>query len=163
MMVGGKDFEMGTINYKTSDFITIGYNCNSIDYDDELYYEIIQDCYDQAVRTLKKCDFHYFHVTIEPGYYEGFSINIEHNYNYCYDYSEEKRLAQKEITQIKKFLLECIENFECVAVYPGWCTGYANYNETIKELNGAIHEMRETVRNTPTWKILPDSEKIPLF
>lgn len=32
---------MGTIKYKTSDFITIGYNCNFIDYD-EFYYEIVQ-------------------------------------------------------------------------------------------------------------------------
>lgn len=163
MMAGEKGFTMGTINYKTSDFITIGYNCNYIDYDDEFYNNLIQDYYEQVIYTLKKYDFYYFRVTVEPGYYEGFSINIEHNYNYCYDYSEEKRLAQKEITQIKKFLLECIEDFECVAVYPGWCTGYADYNKTLKELNGAIHEMRETVRNTPTWKTLPDSEKIPLF
>ena len=28
---------MGTINYKTSDYITLGYNCGDIDYSDELY------------------------------------------------------------------------------------------------------------------------------
>lgn len=38
---------MGTINYKTSDFITIGYNCNYIDYDEEFYSDFIQDNYNQ--------------------------------------------------------------------------------------------------------------------
>lgn len=150
---------MGTINYKTSDFITIGYNCDNIDYEDEFYSDIIQDYYDQTVYTRARYYFYYFHVSVEPGYYEGFHIDIEHNFNYCYDSHEEKRAALKEITQIKKFLLECINDFECVAVYPGWCTGYADYNKTLKELNAAIKEMRETVKNTPTWARLPAGEK----
>ena len=45
---------MGTINYKTSDFVTIGYNCNFIDYDDEFYNEIIQDYYEQVNYRLKE-------------------------------------------------------------------------------------------------------------
>lgn len=150
---------MGTINYKTSDFITLGYNCNNIDYDDEFYHELIQDNFDQIATTRARYNFYYFHVSVEPGYYEGFYIDIEHNFNYCYDDYNEKRAALKEITQIKKFLLECVNDFECVAVYPGWCTGYADYNETLKELDAAIREMRETVKNTPTWATLPNGEK----
>jgi hypothetical protein len=146
---------MGTINYKTSDFITIGYNCNNIDYDDDLS----NDYYDQAATTRARYNFYYFHVSVEPGYYEGFSIDIEHNFAYCYDNYNEKRAALKEITQIKKFLLECINDFECVAVYPGWCTGYADYKTTLKELDAAIEEMRATVKNTPTWATLPNGEK----
>jgi hypothetical protein len=100
---------------------------------------------------------------VEPGYYEGFSIDIEHNFTYCYDNWHEKRAAQKEITQIKKFLLECINDFECCAVHPGWCTGYDNYMETLKELDAAILEMRETVKTTPTWATLPECDIIPQF
>lgn len=149
---------MGTINYKTSDYITIGYNCNNIDYDD-FYNDIISDYYDQVCYTLKKYHFYYFHVNIEPGYYEGFSINIECNYSYCFDSYEDKKEAQKEITEIKQFLLECINDFECVAVYPGWCTGYADYKTTLKEVNDAVREMRATVKNIPTWYKLQQSEK----
>lgn len=149
---------MGTINYKTSEYITIGYNCNNIDYDDEFYNDIINDYYDQTCYTLKKYNFYYFDVTIEPGYYEGFSIDIECNTNYfdCYD---DKKEAQKEITQIKQFLIECINDYECTAVYPGWCTGYADYKTALKEVDAAIREMRATVKNTPTWYSLLRKEK----
>ena len=142
---------MGTINYKTSEFITIGYDCQNIDYDDEYYYEFISDCYDQARYALDKYRFYYFNVSIEPGYYDGFSINLEFKYT-CFDDYIEKKEAQKEITQIKKFLLECIENYECVAVWPGWCTGYDDYKETLQTLDAAVRNMRDTVKNTPTWR-----------
>ena len=142
---------MGTINYKTSEFITIGYDCSGIDYDDEYYYEFISDCYDQASSALENYRFYYFDVSIEPGYYEGFSINIEFEYT-CFDDYEEKKEAQKEITQIKKYLLECIEDYNCVAVWPGWCTGYDDYKETLQELDAAVRNMRDTVKNTPTWR-----------
>lgn len=154
---------MGTINYKTSDFITLGYNCNDIDYEDEFYHEIITDYYDQIAHRLAQYYFYYFRVALEPGYYEGYSIDIEFNFTYCFDNYDDKRAALKEITQIKKFLLECVNDFECVSVYPGWCTGYANYKTTLEELNAAIIEMRETVKNTPTWATLPGSEKMTAF
>lgn len=142
---------MGTINYKTSDFITLGYNCNNIDYEDKFYHEIIQDYFDQIAYRLKQERFYYFHVAIEPGYYEGYFIDIEFNFSVCLDGYTDRAEAQKEITQIKKFLLECINNFECCAVWPGWCTGYADYITTLTELDAAIREMRATVEQTPTY------------
>lgn len=142
---------MGTINYKTSDYITLGYNCNDIDYEDEFYNDLIQDNYNQIEYRLKQEHFYYFHITLEPGYYEGYSINIEFNFPVCFDDYIEKQEAQKEITKIKSFLLECINDFECVAVYPGWCTGYADYKKTLHELSAAIREMREAVKHTPTY------------
>ena len=142
---------MGTINYGTSDYITIGYNCNDIDYEDEFYNDIIQDCYDLAVSKLKEESFYYFHVKVEPGYYEGFYIDIEFNFPVCFDSWEDKKLAQKEITRLKAFLIDCVENCECCAVYPGWCNGYADYKKTLEEIDAAIKEMRETVKQTPTY------------
>jgi hypothetical protein len=142
---------MGTINYKTSDFVTIGYDCNFIDYDDEFYYDIVSDYYEQVKQTLKNEYFYYFNVKLEPGYYEGFSIDIEFNFPVCLDSYEDKQLAQKEITSLKAFLLQCINDFECCVVYPGWCTGYEDYKNSIKKLNAAIAEMRQTVKGTPTY------------
>ena len=141
---------MGTINYGTSDYITIGYDCGNIDYNEPFYYELIQDDFEQVKYTLKQYNFYYFNVTLKPGYYEGFYINIEHNFNFCYDNYLEKRDALKEITQIKKFLLSCLD-FGCCAVYPGWCMGYADYKTTLKDIDAAIYNMREEVRKTPTW------------
>lgn len=142
---------MGTINYKTSDFITIGYNCNNIDYDEEFYNDFIQDYYDRVDYLLKKQYFYYFYVKLEPGYYEGFSIDIEFNFSVCFDDYIDKQNAQKEITQLKKFLLQCINDFECCVVHPGWCTGYEDYNNSILKLTAAIKEIRQTVKDTPTW------------
>jgi hypothetical protein len=145
---------MGAINYKTSDFITLGYNTNNIDYDDQFYDDLINDEYDEIKYLLKKQDFYYFNVTLEPGYYEGFTIDIEHNFNYCYDNYYEKLQAQKEITRIKQFLLYIVNNFNINVVYPGWCTGYGDYKKTISEINNSIIEMKNSVKNTPTYYIL---------
>ena len=144
---------MGTINYKTSEYITLGYNCDDID-NEELndYYYTIEDNYNQIRWLLDKYRFTYFHITVEPGYYEGYALNIEFNYPVCFDGWEDRRQAQKEITVIKKFLLECINDFGCVSVYPGWCTEYADRQDTLKDLSDAVADMRDTVRHTPTWQ-----------
>jgi len=146
---------MGAINYYTSDFITIGFNLNYIDYQDEEYLEdyseLITDYYEQIRYRLKHEQFYYFNVELTPGYYEGFTIDIEFNYKICFDRWNDRNEAQKEITRIKTFLLDCINNFECCAVFPGWVTTYNNHNESIKLLNQAIKEMREAVKQTPTY------------
>lgn len=142
---------MGTINYKTSDFITLGYNCNNIDYEDDFYHDIIMNYYDQIQYRLKQEYFSYFNITLEPGYYDGYFINIKFDFLF-FDTWEDKRNAQREITEIKNFLLECINDFECVAVFPGWCTSYADYKKTLQELKAAVAVMRRTVKNTPTYK-----------
>ena len=145
---------MGAVNYKTSDYITLGYNTNNIDYDDQYYDDLINDEYDEIKFLLNKQYFYYFNVKLEPGYYEGFTIDIEHNYSYCYDNYTEKLQALKEITRIKQFLLYVINNFNINVVYPGWCTGYGDYKKTIAEINDAIIEMKNSVKNTPTYYIL---------
>ena len=58
---------MGTINYKTSDYITIGYNCDFIDYDDEFWNDIVTDYYEQVKYRLEQLYFYYWRVKIEPG------------------------------------------------------------------------------------------------
>ena len=141
---------MGAVNYYTSDFITIGYNLNFVDYD-EFYNDIITDYYEQVKYRLNQEKFSIFTVELVPGYYEGFTIDIKLDYCYFDDYIE-KQAAQKEITNIKKFLLECINDFECCAVFPGWVTTYNDYNESIKLLDIGIKEMRKAARNTPTYK-----------
>ena len=143
---------MGTINYNTSRYITIGINPD--DYNDENYglnEFIVNDLYNEIKSVLNKYNFYFFHVCIVPGYYEGFSIDIDNNFSVCYDDYNEKREVQKEITQIKKFLIECANN-GLVACFPGWCMGYANYKETLQLIKEAIKEMRMEAKYIPTYK-----------
>ena len=163
---------MGAINYFTSDYITLAINTNDYNniYNDadamqeltEIYNTdpdaaldiYINDCleadYENAKYILDKYDFYYFHVVIKPGYYEGFSIDIEANYGIYYDDYIEKRDAQKEITQLKKCLLE-LAGVGLVSCTPGWCTGYKNYKNTITDIKNAIKAIRADAANTPTW------------
>lgn len=145
---------MGTINYKTSDFITLGYYTNDIDYEEEFYSDDIEYEYNEIKTLLEKEYFHYFNITLEPGYYEGFSLDIEYNFSYCLDNYFEKLEAQKEITRIKKFLIYIVENFNVCACFPGWCTSWADYKKTIEKINDAAAEMRGAVKETPTYYML---------
>lgn len=166
---------MGTINYKTSDYITIGlkpYDRNdftddpgfmewmqdyaesdgeTIEQEIEFYlYSLAQDDYCNVENLLKNYSFYYFDVKIDPGYYEGFSIQIENNFSICFDSWQDKRDAQKEITELKQFLLDCA-GCGLVQCFPGWCMGYNNYTETLEGIKNAVKAMREEVKNTPTW------------
>lgn len=145
---------MGSINYLTSNYITMG--LKPLEYDDEiLTYDDLDHCYNVYYDEIKnlldnKYNFIYFHVRIEPGYYEGFSIYLESNYPIFYDDYLDKLEALKEVTQLKNFLIACV-NHGLVEVYPGWCTGYEDSNTTIKHIREVIREMREDIKNTPTW------------
>ena len=149
---------MGAVNYSTSDYITMGLKPYDIsDCEDEngdIDYEMLEMAYEDDMTNieniLSRYSFYYFHVTIKPGYYEGFTIDIENNFPVAYDDWEDKRAAQREITRLKQCLLECAGS-GLVTCYPGWCTGYEDYKGTCKAIAAAIKDMREEVKNTPTW------------
>lgn len=167
---------MGAINFFTSDYITLAikpYETDDFMNDPEFMeeaqsriekdgssleieiQEAINNYYDADQDNIQwyldnKYSFYYFHVTIKPGYYESFSIDIESNFPVAFDTCQDKREAQKEITQIKRFLIDCA-NCGMVETWPGWCTKYSSYKETIKAINKAVSKMREDVKITPTW------------
>lgn len=145
---------MGAVNYKTSDYITIGYNTNNIDYDEEFYHEFIDDEHFQVKELLKQQRFYYFNITVEPGYYEGFTIDIENNFSCCFNDYSEKQDAQKEVTRIKDFLLYIVDNFNMNVAYPGWRMGFGDYKTTISEIKAAAKEMKSEIKTTPTWHTL---------
>lgn len=166
---------MGAINYFTSNYITLGlrpydrYDLeNDHDFMEELQREVdeyggtlesaldsyINDCYecdyDNIETELEKHCFHYYHITIKPGYYEGFTLDIENNFQVALDGWEDRRDANKEITEIKQFLIACA-GLGLVECSPGWCTGYSDYNGTIQAIKAAIKEMRSELKTIPTW------------
>ena len=166
---------MGTINYGTSDYITLGIeplDAWTVEHDSEFMEEIraevaeyggtvedaindyingcAEDDYINIQTELNKHSFYYFHVAIKNGYYDGFYLDIESNFGIAYDSWQDKREAQKEITELKQFLITCAGMGLC-EVWPGWCTKYHDYNHTINAINEAIKAMREDVKSTPTW------------
>lgn len=166
---------MGAVNYFTSDYITLGlrpydrYDLkNDRDFMEELQAAVdecgetlesaldsyINDCYECDYENIKceleKHCFHYYHITIKPGYYEGFTLDIENNYPVALDSWEDRRGANKEITEIKQFLIDCA-GLGLVKCSPGWCTGYSDYNGTIQAIKEAVKEMRNELKTVPTW------------
>ena len=166
---------MGAINYYTSNYITLGIKPYSeLDFENDLefmqelqeqvdeyggtienaLYDYISECYacdwDNVQHELDKHNFYYYHIEIKPGYYEGFTLDIENNFPIAYDGWEDKQLANKEITEIKQLLIACA-GLGLVECSPGWCTGYSDYNNTLKAINDAIKNMREEVKTIPTW------------
>lgn len=96
---------MGAVNYFTSDYITLGvkpYESDDFEADpgfvqemevnisltgetrEEYIRNYISECYqDDLINVeteLENHDFYYYHVAIKPGYYEGFTIDIENNF-----------------------------------------------------------------------------------
>jgi hypothetical protein len=142
---------MGTINYKTSDYITLGVLTN------EYSEEDIEFLYTEAQDILDNYNFYYIHVVICPGYYEGFSIDIELNYPVYYDDTTEKKEALKEVTALKKCLFE-LANVGLCACTPGWCTGYADYKRTIADIKNATKEIKNDICATPTWRTYAKAE-----
>lgn len=138
---------MGTINYGSNDYINLGFNLNR-------EYHTGDIAADNAAWAIEKLidnySFYYWHVVIKPGYYEGFYLDIENNFPVCFDNWEEKQEAQKEITQIKRFLYDCVRA-GLVKYSPGWCTGWSTEKETKIAILEAIATMRDEVRTTPTY------------
>ena len=166
---------MGAVNYFTSDYITMGlrpYDLleleNDLEFMEEMQTQVneyggtienaiteyIEDCYNcdyENIKTeLEKHNFYYYHIAIKPGYYEGFTLDIENNFPVALDSWEDRRDANKEITEIKQFLIACA-GLGLVQCSPGWCTGYNDYKGTLKAIKAAIKEMRDELRTIPTW------------
>ena len=145
---------MGAINYGSNDYFNIGVNPENYWTEDEsgenifLDFEMEHD-YNDAKSILSNYSFYYFTVTLEPGYYEGFYINIEFDYLWV-DY-EEKTLILKELTQLKKFLHECCAA-GMVQYFAGWCMGYSDTEETKKAINQTIKDLKQDIRKYPTYK-----------
>lgn len=167
---------MGAVNYGTSDYITMGIEPMSaydLEHDEELMdeiraqvdeyggtiedaiYDYINDCaeddFNNIQAELDNHDFWYFHIVIKRGYYEGFYLDIENNFPVAFNDWRDRAEAQKEITEIKQFLIDCA-GLGLREVWPGWCTKYQDYSHTIEAIKKAVREMRDEVKTTPTWR-----------
>lgn len=129
---------MGTINYGTSQFVTVA----ASDYDgDEQAYDTLEDW----VRDkLNQYNFEYYDLDIEYGYYEGFYIDIRKNDSFYFldvcDAKETAPIIRNEIDSVINALKELCE-LGCCVVHPGWNTAYLNLEDSIKEIKSAKYMM----------------------
>lgn len=165
---------MGTINYCTSDYITMGIeptqpydlmkDADFLQYCKEEYPDIdpetiaeeeaeryAEDDRTNAESILANYSFYYFHIVIKSGYYEGFYIDIENNFPVFYDDYRERKEALQEVREIEKCLID-LANIGIVSCYPSWCMGYANRTQTLKDIKAACKAMRDEIRTTPTYR-----------
>ena len=94
----------------------------------------------------------HYTISLENGYYEGFYLNIESDIPWVFDDSEERKEYLKDITCLKKVLLELLDTC-LVVVYPGWCTGYADKKDSIKKVNEFIKNLRDEVKAVDTFAV----------
>lgn len=145
---------MGTINYKTNKYVTIGLNTNYLyedteDIQEEEIYETELFIYEETKAIIEKYNFDYFVVNIVDGYYDGFCINFDFKKDYISSY-EERTLIEKEITQLKKLLFELVD-YELNVCFPWWVTKWLNNKESKQEIQKAIKEIRKDAKAFEIW------------
>lgn len=171
---------MGTINYGTSDFLTIGlypYDFEEMraeyieayeeeDRPDEVIYQYMADMETEDMRTaeiiISRYNFDVFEVEARPGYYDGFYISVKFDCLYFWD-EDEKKQAIKEAGYIRDLWHKIIDEAPCVEVWPGWCTTYKTYAETVEAIGKAYKNMLSEIEKIPveivsTWT--PDGEEV---
>lgn len=159
---------MGSINYRNNKLFNLGLNYekleNEIEKDfenedlenEEIRYIIdneINFCYEYCNNILNNYKFNYYDIKLESGYYEGFYLSIDFNYNYFDDFIE-KKYCQKELTQVKKCFLELINACGLVSYHAWWCDKYYSKKETLDMLNEFIKKERVRINDTLTDKFM---------
>lgn len=167
---------MGTFNYGSShDIVTLGHysGFNYFPDDEEIADEMEENgtTREKAIESLiesnsymveddadsiksninNDLDLHFYQVKIVNGYFNGFWIDIEQQY-LCIDDYKDRAIIQKEITQIKNFLIKCVSEYDMRVHYAGYCAGWEDtINDSIKKINETIKEERQKVKKLPIF------------
>ena len=160
---------MGTISYGTNKYITMGLKpfdfedtkkaleeCISDDIsfaDDDVYEQMnveTEESRNNVEEILKDVSLDYFRLSIEPGYYEGFYIKIESDFEGNLDDENDKTKAREETQTLKDTLKAILEadSFVCVAS-PGWCMAYYDKEESLRRIDEAMDEILGDIEKEP--------------
>lgn len=172
---------MGSINYHTSEYITLAVKPLEIEevlqdpyfveWADSIVrswtgsatlealavdriYNDYQDIYNTAKNIINDYDFEWYELHILPGYEEGYSIDVECCLPGHFDTYKDKKEAQKEVTQVKECLIRLVKEACFCECFPSWSTGYSDVKDTIKGINKAIKLMRKEIELTETERQL---------
>ena len=150
---------MGTINYRASDIITLGYqiSCES-DFSDNDIEQILEsgwedideyirfdtdNMFDICKEELDNYDFSWFNVELKNGYYEGFYLDLDTNYVMKYLEEEDKQEIREEIKKLKELLYKLLDYMNVCS--PWWCTTWYNYNDGKKMIDEAIDKLNKEI------------------
>ena len=165
---------MGTINYRTSDYITLGIvplDIYDVEHDADIMEELTEqvkeyggtiedaicsyirdaedDDYDNIRYIIDDFRFDHIRVDIIPGYHAGFYLDIEFTPDDDLT-DDERRNIRYELYQLENLLEKCAD-CGMVEVTPGWCTHYSTYDETLTAIHDAIGEMLEDLAAVPAY------------
>lgn len=151
---------MGTINYKASDIITLGYNVPSeLDYSEEEIKEILEggfediqdyinidteDVYSLCKDIVDRYNFYWFKVELEGGYYDGFYLDLSVDYTAEYLEQDDKDEIREEIKNLKKMLYELLDYMNVCS--PWWCTTWYNFKEGTDKIDEAMDKLNEELK-----------------
>lgn len=165
---------MGTVNYKTSDIITLGlrpYDPSDFELDPDFmeearrqsdeYGDEIDDIIRQTIADYTEDDrqtaagivskyrFDFFQVSIEPGYYEGFSVYISNNLPDEYWDADEREQALTDAANLGDMLEELVNDACLDECWPGWCTSYQDPAHSLTDVRKAIRGLIYDINDTP--------------
>ena len=165
---------MGTVNYKTSDIITLGlrpYEPRDFELDPDFMEDARERCeengcslfdwiegtineyteYDRqtAADIISRYSFEFFQVSIEPGYYEGFSVNISDDLPGEYWDAEDRKQALTDAANLGDMLKELVNDACLVECWPGWCTTYQDPAHSLTDVRKAVRGLIYDINDTP--------------
>lgn len=115
---------------------------------------------DETQETINKYNLYYFELIIKYGYYNGFYLELnDNNTKWIYQDTKEKAEAIKELTQIKKILLELVKNGCCWGCYPSQIYNKLDTAETIKQIKAIIKELKAEVKASYTERTARQQNK----
>ena len=155
---------MGTVNYKTGDVITLGFDVSG-DVEEDYGIKEVEMMREYIEDKAEDIDHEWFNIDIDGGYYEGFYLAVDKNYYTDKEMErqykegiisrsvldmwrltdEEREEIKKEAEELRKELKTLItESF--VVCFPSWCTSYCggieeNNTEIDKAIDKVISEL----------------------
>lgn len=105
----------------------------------------------ETAEALDKYNLYYFEIIIKMGYYDGFYLELnEKNTKWVYNNTKEKNEVIKELTLIKKCLIEIVKSEHCWGCYPSWIYNRLDTADTIKQIKAIIKELKNEVKASYT-------------
>lgn len=160
---------MGTINYKTMEYITLA--IQPYDFDDiktgileddqyspeeiteNLVYDTINEYYSCDSENAKSIinNFYslYFKLDIEPGYYDGLQIILDTDF--CFDTEEDKKQCLDDLESLKKCLID-LAGVGFVACVPFWFMTYYDYKQTLEKIEKATEAIKTDIINSISFE-----------
>lgn len=133
---------MGTVNFGTSDIITLcilpyseinNDDCEEENYSNDNLYNFEKDIIEDVIDHYP---FENFELKLAPGYYESFYLDIVTLQDW--DSYNTMEVFNKDVDRLQKCLEKLVRDCGMRVVKPGWCTTYYNESDSLWEVEQAI-------------------------